>query len=255
LPKKITNFIREGLPSKIYLLAYAQPMTGYQIGKKIYDIERGTPPTSKIYNWLTNLRKKEIVRKIEGEGYVSLAKPLAEEIIGELQNKLVFLDPFENQVLETVLDSPEFRQIIKNKISEIDFTTEVNSILLITETLGQIASSITLGKKLLFRKLKKKDIAEYYMADINDFKEAWKQNKANIENNTQKSKDLTILEEILEPILPSKDERPMILEEYRYLFPFNTIPLPLLEKLSELSPYLKYFPIMLLYLIESQKFP
>ena len=53
MPKKITNPLRSGLPSKIYFLAYSKPISGYQIAKEIYS--RDYPPTSKIYNWTKKL--------------------------------------------------------------------------------------------------------------------------------------------------------------------------------------------------------
>ena len=50
MPKIIRNPLREGLSSKIYLLAYNGPITGYKIAEKINGKSVGSvPQTAKIY--------------------------------------------------------------------------------------------------------------------------------------------------------------------------------------------------------------
>ena len=45
MPRKIENPLMEGLPAKIYFIAFIDPDSGYKIAEKIY----GYPRTAKIY--------------------------------------------------------------------------------------------------------------------------------------------------------------------------------------------------------------
>jgi hypothetical protein len=108
LPKKITNPIREGLPSKIYLLSFGRPISGYAIAKKIYGLEK-YPPTAKVMEWLKKLVKEGIISKTE-EGYFSNIEPLANEIVRTLkEDNDIELSEFERYILEKFLDLFRFQ--------------------------------------------------------------------------------------------------------------------------------------------------
>ena len=107
MPRRITNLIREGLPSKIYLLAFNGPVSGYEIAKKIYGVEK-YPPTAKVMVWLKKLVAEGIVSKTE-EGYRSNVEPLVDEIAVALRSDHdVELSDFEKYVLEKTVDYLRF---------------------------------------------------------------------------------------------------------------------------------------------------
>ena len=102
MPKKITNPIREGLPSKIYLIAFGIPISGYGIAKKIYGVEK-YPPTAKVMEWLKKLIKEGIISKTE-KGYLSNIEPLANEITLTLKEDIgIELTEFERYILRKFL--------------------------------------------------------------------------------------------------------------------------------------------------------
>lgn len=103
MPKKITNPIREGLPSKIYLIAFGIPISGYGIAKKIYGVEK-YPPTAKVMEWLKKLVKEGIISKTE-KGYLSNVEPLANEIALTLkEDHDIDLSEFDRHILKNFLD-------------------------------------------------------------------------------------------------------------------------------------------------------
>ncbi len=133
MPKRITNPIREGLPSKIYLLAYGKPITGYEIARRIQGIktpgsgERAiTPQTGKIYGWLKKLMDDGYVIKKEN-GYLSKAEPLLKEIEEALNGDI---DDSEKDVLLKLLNSEIFRSHIEKNLPDsfeypVDCVTEI----------------------------------------------------------------------------------------------------------------------------------
>jgi len=103
LPKKIKNPIREGLPSKIYLLAFCSPISGYEIAKNIYSVEK-YPPTAKVMEWLKKLVKEGIISKTEA-GYLSNIEPLADEIALTLKEDYrIDLSESERFILKKLLE-------------------------------------------------------------------------------------------------------------------------------------------------------
>lgn len=108
MPKKITNPIREGLPSKIYLLSFGTPISGYEIAKKIYGVEK-YPPTAKVMEWIKKLMKEGIITKTE-EGYFSSIEPLANEILRTLkEDNDLELSEFERYIMLKFLNLFRFR--------------------------------------------------------------------------------------------------------------------------------------------------
>jgi len=147
MPRKITNPLRAGLPAKIYLLAYGSPITGYRIAQKIYD--RDYAPTSKIYPWTKKLEKKGTITKTQ-KGILSKVEPLLLEIEKMYpENQQFALTEFEKYILLKVLDSKEFRSILKEKVvPKIKLQQDVDAARIILETLGMITSQALLAIKM-----------------------------------------------------------------------------------------------------------
>ena len=110
MPKRITNPLRAGLPSKIYYLAYSDPITGYEMAKTIYGIKPpAIPPTAKIYEWIKKLIDQKILSKTE-HGVVSNVEPLLNEIESTLKKKgNTDFSTFEKHITRKILDCKEFR--------------------------------------------------------------------------------------------------------------------------------------------------
>lgn len=141
MPKKITNPLRSGLPSKIYLVAYGKPTSGYEIARRVYGIASAPgkrariPPTAKIYGWLKKLEKDGLVKKLE-VGYISQATPLIDEIEKTLEiHTAKELTALEKKILLKILDSKEFRSYAGERTSKIDLREDVDAVRELTELL------------------------------------------------------------------------------------------------------------------------
>jgi len=114
MPKTITNLLREGLPSKIYLLAYNGPVSGYEVARKIQGLKSGeVPQTGKIYGWVKKLKAEGIIRETE-EGFISDVDPLLNEIARTLkEDHNVSLSEFERYMTCKILDEEPFRALVE----------------------------------------------------------------------------------------------------------------------------------------------
>jgi hypothetical protein len=149
MPKKITNPLREGLPSKIYLLAYGDHLSGYEIARKIYGtrapskFEKGEiPPTAKVYGWLEKLEKGTIVSiKKEGKkkSVTSNVDPLINEVEKDLKNHKVELSDDERYALGKVLDSNIFREWIKEIAEGLYFENDIDAVKTIMSPVSRMA--------------------------------------------------------------------------------------------------------------------
>lgn len=233
MPKKITNPIREGLPSKIYSVAYGEPISGYKIAKIVYGIEepeepskrKQIPPTDKIYKWLNKLEGKYFTKK--EEGYLSDAKPLLEEIkkiLGDLSED-------EERILYYLLDSKEFRSFVKSNIGEklegdIDST---NNIMVMLMLISSMALPI------------RKSLGENKFPDPRNYEEYLKFCEFKKEKNT-----VQIIEDI--PKISEdklKMEPPKTLYDLNIIFLFIFLPESLMKKLSKIHWIGDYFEIYL----------
>jgi hypothetical protein len=158
LPKRITNPIREGLPSKIYLLAFYHPVSGYQIAKRIYDVEK-YPPTAKVMEWLKKLVKNEIIAKTD-EGFLSNIKPLVDEIAITLKEEHnVDLNEFEKYVAERFLDFIRIRIVNHERIKKKGyFKRDVDSA---RELMEQFGNYMMIEQLLSVRDFNLKTKAEF----------------------------------------------------------------------------------------------
>ena len=108
VPKKITNPLAMGLPAQIYLLCYTSPQTGYSLGKKIYNVKEGIPPTSKIYPWIKMMIKEGYLKKTS-KGHVANVEPLFLQIKKEILTTDSFSQD-EQSFLKKLLNSKEFKE-------------------------------------------------------------------------------------------------------------------------------------------------
>ena len=139
MPKTITNPLREGLPSKIYLLAYNGPVSGYEVAQKIQGLKHGkVPQTSKVYGWIKEMKKKGLLRDSQGGGYLSNVEPLVKEISQVLtENNDIVLSDLECYMIGKILDEDSFRNLVEfsyyHKKSffkgEVDATHEIMEVL------------------------------------------------------------------------------------------------------------------------------
>jgi len=176
VPKRITNPLRAGLPSKIYLAAYGKPTSGYEIAQRVYGItsvlgERAQiPPTAKIYEWLKKLEKAGSVIRTE-DGYFSCHTPLLNEIEKMLEvHRAKKLTALEKKILLSILDSREFRSYAGERTSKIDLREDVDAARELTELL--VVLSLTL--KGLKTEIKNPEILEFpELTSAEEFNKLW----------------------------------------------------------------------------------
>jgi hypothetical protein len=111
MPKKISNPLTEGLTSKIYILAYPNPVCGYELKRNFKNLN-----LSRVYQFLRDPKYFNLVRKEKCRGKdkvyrLSRVEPFLEEILKELMEKQCFLDEKEKTELREFLDR-DFRNII-----------------------------------------------------------------------------------------------------------------------------------------------
>ena len=116
--------IEKGLASKIYLLAYPEPKSGYEIAKEIYGHDHH--------------RVRTVIKKLAEEGYFmtvemdewrtprwfSDAGPLVKKIE---ENKGIELDDIEKYLLQHIINFMAFREWIKILMPRINKDTEINA--------------------------------------------------------------------------------------------------------------------------------
>src|SRR5437867_6484991 len=152
MPKKIENLLTAGLPAHIYLLCYVKLQTGYSIGQKIYGIEKGIPPTSKIYPWIKQMIKDGYLVKTK-DGFTARIEPFLSQIKNEIQ-KINPLSKDEETKLVQLLNSSEFKKYILGwyergrKIGSYGWSGTIlpyneeqfNALKLISETIGMLCT-------------------------------------------------------------------------------------------------------------------
>lgn len=166
MPRKITDPLTQGMPSKIYFIAYGGPITGYKIAKKLQETKgrMKLPQTAKIYNWLEKFEEGGMVKKVEG-GWISQPEPLLLEIerrlrvrfdrfskifskLGEEIRGEKSLSKFERYVLLSLLDSEAFRSFVDYLSQDFDFKGDLNAIDFMLGQLGVMFSQISDIKRM-----------------------------------------------------------------------------------------------------------
>lgn len=174
--KKISNPIREGLPSKIYLKAYPKTISRYQIAKELYAIEKGhIPPTAKVSNQARVLINLGYVTETETkDGIISNTEPLLKEIEKELETKNIpALTTQERKELYNFLDM-EFRLLIEKKRNGGDMnayselTKQLGGIVFIKDLFNSVRDRKQ--REMLLQILTLENVVDKKMAMINSVK-------------------------------------------------------------------------------------
>ncbi len=190
VPRKAQNPLTFGLPAHIYLLCYFSPQKGYSLGKKIYQPEKGIPPTSKIYPWLKQLKGKYLEET--KDGCTAILDPLILEIKKKVESRVSLTTKEETQ-LTNLIESKEFRNYTegwynRDRKYEQHGWSEViighkeeglNALRLISETLGMLATLSVI--RLEFSKIPleedEKKMEKIYRQQSKD--ESWVQQQMN----------------------------------------------------------------------------
>jgi hypothetical protein len=143
VPERITNYLRQGLPSTIYLLCFLKPRSGYELANAIYK----RPTTAKIYNWAKVMVAKGYLAK-NGHGYHAEITPLVAELAKILKDKGETLDFHEKKLLGVVLSSEPFRRAIQDAYESVD-NKKLSDIVIFTTELLPLLTSLAFNLKRL----------------------------------------------------------------------------------------------------------
>lgn len=185
MPRKIQNLLEEGLPSQIYFLCYLKSESGYSLGKIIYNIKKGIPPTAKLYPRINEMVKKGYLKKLD-DGYSSDIKPIVNEI-----QKICSLNSTDSKKLTELLNSNEFKNYILGFYENFEKNIEIiydennitklkqnfNAMKTILETVGMISTLFIIRGD--YRNVKIEE-------NVKDFKNKLKQSKSFKNSSIQK---------------------------------------------------------------------
>ena len=226
VPKKIVNPLRSGLPSKIYLLAFNGPLSGYKIAQKIYG--KKYAPTSKIYPWTKKLEERGFIRKVQ-EGYVSNVQPLLSEIEGTSTDEKLEFSDLDKYVLNKMVDSKDFRSYVLTTNEKISLRQDIDSVWVISGTLGKLASSILICSAWMG--------IDFNVESKEDFDKTW-ENLRRIRKKADFKQIVALVQnEHLRKELDS-DETKLIKKEFSFLIdilPFFAVPKDILLGLLRFS--------------------
>jgi len=157
--------IEKGLASKIYLLAYPEPKSGYEIAKEIYGHDHH--------------RVRKIIKELAKEGYFmtvemdewrtprwfSDASLLVDKIE---ENKGVELNDIEKYLLQHVINFMTFREWIKTRMPRINRDIEINAGTFILDNAEILLILVGMIKSNYdtYLNIKKKDDILSYMDDF-----------------------------------------------------------------------------------------
>jgi hypothetical protein len=153
MSRKKKSPLREGLPSKVYFLAYPTPIGVRRIAERIYGRPKKSSnlPTSHLYE-ITGKTYSNHFKKVNGK-VQSKSKFLLEEIAKVLDQKEISLNNYEKKQLAFFLDSPEFREFIN--LIKPDLTGNLNATTTLTRALALLAAIQLIDWSLFGEKLMK----------------------------------------------------------------------------------------------------
>lgn len=124
MPRIIKDKLREGLPSKLFYLAYSNPKSIYEISVALY----GKPQPQKLYRWKNWLSdpKRNYLKNVDGK-WLSDSKPLYNEILNILKKKKIKLNSIEEKWIEELLDT-DFRLAIAEQNTKINNRDEFDAL-------------------------------------------------------------------------------------------------------------------------------
>lgn len=132
-------------------MCHIRPESGYSLGKKIYGIKGGVPPTSKIYPWIKKLKNGGYLEETK-EGLSARIEPLIQQIKNKIQSGTLYKD--EETKLVNLLNSKEFKEYIlgwyerDKKFGNFGWSgvivghkeVQLNAVKLIAETIGMLCT-------------------------------------------------------------------------------------------------------------------
>ena len=245
MPKRITNPLRAGLPSKIYYLAYNGPITGYQISKKIYQTKPlGIPPTDKIYEWIKKLKEQGILSKTEVE-CLSNVEPLLREIESTLKKKYdTDFSSLEKHMTQKILDCREFRTLVGLNFESLPQDQDFDGALEILDLLSFQAMRVFLLDATKFEVKTQKEFDELFDRTITLIHKPEFQKELQ-EVGVEYLKNVKDPEELREKKKKISGMRNNPLFNIDYLGIFLAIPQRTLEKLCKLNRYYDFIAYLI----------
>lgn len=128
--RKISNYLKQGLPSKIYFLAYPKPISRYAIAIQIYNQQMSAHISESSKKMIVEGYLSEVGPKLN---LFSNAMPLVNEIDNELRADNIILTKCEKEELTHALIGDTFRKAVGN-ISK-DLKGRVNAYEILTALL------------------------------------------------------------------------------------------------------------------------
>ncbi len=237
--KKIENPLREGLSSKIFLLAYSEPITGYELGKIIYGQDK-FPSTSKIYPKLKELKEENHIIE-EGDLNRSNPESLLIEFINQFeQQRIQQLSDLERHVLRKIISSRIFRSYIGSSIDKQQISQgDIDSVQFITSKFCLVTSSGFLLKQRTpdKEKLEPVDITQFDVFFKKKEQEAGKIPIEEVKRIKKVSKRVTKkrTQGLVLPI-DSEVESNVTLQLLQLITLLQSAPTSLLDKIMKLDP-------------------
>lgn len=143
LGKKIRNYLTEGQPSKIYLMCFVKPQSGYQLAKEIY----GQPTTPKIYGWAKKMLASGHLEK-DVYGFRASVKPLLAGLEATIEKNGENVDFHERKLLRYALESSTFKKVV-SRTYEL-WKNQTPNILVLTLEFMPIICALNLNLKKAF---------------------------------------------------------------------------------------------------------
>ena len=143
MPRKITNYLSEGLPSRIYLLCFIAPRSGYQLALDT----SGKLFTSKIYGWTKKMVEAGVL-ELDPYGYRAPIKPLVLEVERALKDRGETLSQSESKLLTSILASESFKKGISNSFES--WKDKTPNIVYLSLDFLSVICALTLNIKTLY---------------------------------------------------------------------------------------------------------
>jgi len=243
VPKKIENPLRQGLSSKIFLVAYGEPLTGYEIAKRVYGIEK-MPITSKIYPKIAEMKGLGLLDEVEGKNQ-SRVEPFLKELINLLSAEKIQLNDLERTILLRVIDSSEFRKYVLENVDLGDYQNrDVDAF---RELLGLLAAIMVAGLIGGKSRAQKIENIEDFENASNAANEKFLRERMHIEKKLEKDrrKIMSISKDVLGSRVHSEEdfrtfnrefERKTGLKTIKMVYRSSVIPQDLVEKILIIEP-------------------
>ncbi|KXA95805.1 hypothetical protein AKJ65_00625 [candidate division MSBL1 archaeon SCGC-AAA259E19] len=166
MPKKIEDPLKEGLISKIYLAAFNEYTTMYDLAQNVLDVR-----PHQVSRWVNERYPKLFEKKVERKKKKPIrakVEPFLKKLEANLKEDAVRLTKQEKEQLKEFLNGP-FRKATQKKYLDIDWDKDVDAysellglLLSITGVERAIRTSISLLKKSHRAHLQEKMRKQFY---------------------------------------------------------------------------------------------